>query len=512
MQGGESLKTILLRGDCSFRRLVLVCCGFALVVSSAAAESIDDSVPPLPREFRGVWVATAWNIDWPSKSSLAVIRQQEEVRQLLDRFQSVGLNAVLLQVRSFSDAIYPSTEPWSRSLGVRSGDSPSPAWDPLSFWIREAHVRGLELHAWFNPLRADAGREPVAETHVARRHPDLVVRYGTALWLDPGFDRTIDYVLKEMEFLLQRYDVDGLHLDDYFYPYPKKSADGSLLRFPDERSYREYTEAGGVLPRDEWRRSRTDRLVMLMRARIRRIRPEIRFGIAPFGLPCRRDLPQMRGLDPCTELFTDAAGWCERSWCDYLSPQLYWRVQAPQRGFRELLSFWSKRESERVRMWPGLFTARVNSDPEKWPADEIVRQIQLTRELLQVPGHTHFSARSFLGDELADVLRQTVYRQPAAVPIRFGLEPTGLREPAISLHGTQLRVQAAGPRPRLWVLQTRGTATNWNLQIFPGRHNVLPLATGVAEVAVSGLDERSRQGPIARLRLPQHQDFSGNSN
>lgn len=199
--------------------------------------------PPVPREFRAMWIATVGNIDWPSKSGLPVARQQAELRALLDTAQRWHLNAVILQVRTSCDALYASPlEPWSEYLSGRMGVAPLPAWDPLAFAVTEAHARSLELHAWLNPFRARYSQaiSPVAAQHVSRTKPDLVVQYGKFLWLDPGLAESRDHTLKVVADLVHRYDVDGIHIDDYFYPYPEKTSLGTPVPFPDERSWSAY--------------------------------------------------------------------------------------------------------------------------------------------------------------------------------------------------------------------------------------------------------------------------------
>src|SRR5215207_374898 len=221
-----------------------------LLAASLSGDSA--SIPPPMREFRAVWVATVANIDWPSKRGLAVADQKQELIRILDQCKSVGLNAVIFQVRPMCDALYQSKlEPWSIFLTGTAGKAPEDDFDPLTFAIEESHKRGIELHAWFNPYRAwhkDTKEKPSAD-HIAVQRPDLGKKYGSYLWLDPGEPdvqkRSLDVFLDVVE----RYDVDGIHVDDYFYPYPEKGADGKNLPFPDDESYAKYTQGGGELQR-----------------------------------------------------------------------------------------------------------------------------------------------------------------------------------------------------------------------------------------------------------------------
>jgi len=233
-----------------------------------------------------VWIATVGNIDWPSKPGLPVAQQQAELRGLLDDARKLNLNVVILQVRPGCDALYASRfEPWSEYLSGRMGQAPSPKWDPLQFACDEAHARGLELHAWVNPFRAryQEARSPISADHVSRTHPGWVVNYGSYLWLDPGLPEARDWSLRVITDIVRRYDVDGLHIDDYFYPYPEK--DGAvLIPFPDDASYARYRRDGGRLERDDWRRGNVDGFVERLDAAVHAEKPWVKFGISPFGI------------------------------------------------------------------------------------------------------------------------------------------------------------------------------------------------------------------------------------
>jgi uncharacterized lipoprotein YddW (UPF0748 family) len=267
----------------------------------------DSTLPPIPelsREFRGVWVASVANIDWPSKPGLSSMQQQVEILSLLDRAQQLKLNAVILQVRPAADAIYPSDlEPWSEYLSGSQGNAPEPFYDPLQFWINAAHQRGLELHAWLNPFRArhSSAKSPPAANHVSRRLSSSVRSYGDMLWLDPAEPEALAHSLAVAADITRRYDIDGIHIDDYFYPYPVKinakvGADGTAsepaatIDFPDDGPWNSYRKAGGTLERADWRRSHVNRFVEQLYRTVHQIKPWVRVGISPFGLgqPSRR--------------------------------------------------------------------------------------------------------------------------------------------------------------------------------------------------------------------------------
>ena len=216
--------------------------------------------PPTPREFRAAWVATVANIDWPSKKSLSVEQQKQEIIRIVERAKELKLNALIFQVRAAADALYPSAlEPWSEYLTGEQGKMPDPYYDPLKMWVEESHKRGIELHAWFNPYRArhTSAKSPNAPMHIANTNPEIVKSYGGYLWMDPGEDaaaqRTLDVILD----VVRRYDIDGVHVDDYFYPYPV-NLPGSVppveQDFPDDPSWKRWVDLGGGLSRADWRR------------------------------------------------------------------------------------------------------------------------------------------------------------------------------------------------------------------------------------------------------------------
>ena len=260
------------------------------------------TLPPAPavrREFRGAWLATVANIDWPSKPGLSTDAQKAELLALLDRAQALHLNAVVFQVRPMCDAMYDSPfEPWSEYLCGADNKAPSPYYDPLTFAVDEAHKRGLELHAWFNPYRARAATATSAPSakHVSVANPALVRSYGKEKWLDPAMPAVREYSLKVIFDVVKRYDIDGVHLDDYFYPYAVKNAAGKTVPFPDTNTYAAYKKAGGTLPLDDFRRDAVNTFVRDLYAGVHAIKPGVQVGISPFGIPIPLTSPQIKGI------------------------------------------------------------------------------------------------------------------------------------------------------------------------------------------------------------------------
>ena len=371
-----------------------------------AAEDEGDRGTEAPREFRAAWVATVANIDWPSKPGLATRRQKEELLDLLDDAQEIGLNALIFQIRPHADALYPSElEPWSPYLSGTMGEPPMPAWDPLATAIEEAHARGIELHVWMNPYRAGhpdyKGEYP--ENHVSKTMPDAVHRLGDSgmWWIDPSHPGAKAHTLAVIEDVLTRYDVDGLHFDDYFYPYPSYLKGFPGGEFPDKENYKSYQEGGGELSRDDWRRDQVNTLVREISELVERVKPEVRWGISPFGL-YRPGTPEfIEGFDQYEKLYADVALWLREGWVDYLAPQLYWPIEKPEQSFTELLRWWHEHNPKGKDIYAGLYTSRLLGETPGYRDTEIPLQVRwsrlLTPEGLQ-PGHVHFSMTALQQD------------------------------------------------------------------------------------------------------------------
>ena len=471
--------------------------------------------PPVGREFRGVWVASVRNLDWPSRPGLPPSLAKAELVALLDRAAALGLNAVILQVRPAGDALYASKiEPWSEYLTGRQGMAPVPFWDPLQFAVEQAHAHGLELHAWFNPYRAKdpSAKGPLAASHLARRHPELVRRYGKQLWMDPGEPAVRAQTLRVVMDVVRRYDIDGVHLDDYFYPYPERRSNGST-DFPDERSWKAYRRRGGRLSRDDWRRWNVDTLIEQLHAEIHKAKPWVKFGISPFQL-WRPGYPESvtTGLDAYATLYADSRKWLMDGWVDYLSPQLYRRVDE-DRSYGVLMKWWAAQNPLGRHLWPGLYTSGVRTAPAtEWRRGEIVAQVLATRDQPYADGEVHFSMESLLSDRdsVGSVLRRTVYAEPALVPASPWLSPGPPPAPVTAFRrtaeGDSLVVIPGSPTPVRWWLVQRRTAGGWDAQLVDAASRELALG-GAGEarpslVAVSAIGRAGEASPASALRLP----------
>ena len=462
------------------------------------------SPPPPAREFRGAWLVTVANKDWPSQPGLPVAQQKAELTDLLDRAVQLKLNAIIFQVRPSCDAMYASTlEPWSEYLTGQMGKAPEPLYDPLAFAIEEAHQRGLELHAWFNPFRAlhPQAKSAAAPNHVSRTHPEWICRYGSQLWLDPGEPSVRTYVLNVIMDVVRRYDVDGVQLDDYFYPYPEKDPAGRELDFPDYTNWRKYGLASGMT-RDDWRRANVNAFVQGVYLNIKAAKPRVKFGISPFGIWRPMNPLQIRGMDAYAKLYADSRKWLASGWVDYLSPQLYWPVDPPQQSFPVLLNWWAEQNTRGRHLWPGLSAANVGA---KWGSDEMARQMAATRRQRGVSGEIFYHLRNLTDNAgLANVVRAAC-PQSALVPASPWLDalPPGKPELVViedSRSSLRLQWQLAGNAAARWVFQFR-TNQVWTTEILPAARTNWAFAQPAPElVSISAVDRTENLGAPAAVR------------
>lgn len=490
--------------------------------------------PPPPREFRAAWVATVANIDWPSRKDLTTAQQREEMTRILDTARRIGLNALIVQVRPSCDAIYPSAlEPWSEYLTGESGKAPAPAYDPLAEWVAGAHDRGLELHAWFNPFRARHFRaeRPDHSSHISKTRPELVRSYDNYLWLDPGEPAARAHSLAVILDVVRRYDVDGVHIDDYFYPYPKAGQ-----RFPDEASYARSNSGSAPLSLADWRRDNVNSFVRVLHEEIRKQKPHVRFGISPFGIWRPGFPPGIQGFDAHEGLAADARLWLRKGWLDYAAPQLYWPVAQKPQSYERLLDWWIANNDLRRHIWVGNNTSRIlplTPKPGDEPADgkqrpswepaEVLQQIEITRSRNLgdggASGNIHFSMVALVENRrgIADALRQGPYATPALVPAAPWLAgetpepqpPLGVRaESKGPERGVELFLPGSVPSGALaagWVIWSRSGQT-WSMSPTPARGTRIILNAGSPlpdAVAVSAIDRFGRVSvPVVLARQP----------
>lgn len=370
-------------------------------------------------EFRGVWMATVDNIDWPPRGEVNVDSQKTDFIRQLDLHKANGMNAVMVQMRPASDAFYPSPyEPWSQWLTGRQGQPPAPFYDPLQFTITEAHKRGFEYHAWCNPYRANfsVGKASIAVAHITKLHPEWFLQYGSTLYFDPGNKEGQQWVVEVIRDMVSRYDVDAIHMDDYFYPYRIAGKE-----FPDTASYRKY---GNGRNKEDWRRSNVDSIILHLSKAIKKEKPWVKFGISPFGVWRNKSKdpegsPTQAGQTNYDDLYADILLWAKQGWIDYITPQLYWEMGHPKVAFETLVNWWSKHAYGRhLYIGQGIYRAFEKSSVAWHEKTQLPRQIQLLRKYPTVQGSVFFSSKTFAGNPNGwnDSLRNHYYRQPALIP------------------------------------------------------------------------------------------------
>jgi len=451
-----------------------------------------------PREFRGVWVASVDNIDWPSKPALPAEVQRAEIDAILNLTQRLELNAVFLQVRPTADALYPSAiEPWSAFLTGRQGQAPRPAYDPLAYWIEQAHARGIDLHAWVNPFRARHPKSigPDDASHVANMFPRLVRKHGEFLWMDPGAAQAREITMRVIDDMLTRYALDGIHMDDYFYPYPKAGEP-----FPDAAIYETYKRNGGTLSLEDWRRDNINRVVREVNALVQRRRPGALFTISPFGIWRPEHPPGIKGFDAFNGLYADSRRWLAEGWCDALIPQLYWPIASPGQPFEPLMNWWIEQNRAGRHLWPGLYLTRImpaSDGPDAgWKPDEIINQIRLVQNNPATTGFTLFSMVGMLQNRrsITDLLASGPLATPAIVPESPWLNAPRPQSPTalITRDGIDLRFEitpGSGAPTRRYVVQTEDAPT-W-------RGWVLPAGTGTLRTSLTPLTRPSAGTPVS---------------
>ena len=473
---------------------------FATGTNSAGTNSISRAdIPPLPdREFRGAWIAVVSNIDWPSKPGLSTEEQKRELRSLIQTAADLRLNAILFQVRPACDAVYRSTiEPWSEFLNGETGKAPVGYFDPLHFAIQEAHARGIELHAWFNPYRAGWVGKSVSSKHIRRTQPHLVRAYGGYYWLDPGDAAVQNHTTKVILDVVRRYDIDGVHLDDYFYPYP----DAKAGDFPDQASWNRYRTAGGKLERADWRRENVNKLVRRLQAEIAKEKAWVTFGISPFGIWRPGFPPQIKGLDAYEGIYADARLWLVKGWVDYMSPQLYWPISAREQSYPVLLKWWQQQSSAGRPVWPGGALSNVAI----WGVEEIINQIKLTREAPQ-PGYVHWSLSKLAESTKLKSEIRSLYHEPALVPRNTGdagpvVKPTVTAERKVGGHHMVRWSVPRGQPVSKWVVQIK-RGEKWETLFFPeGVRAEMVSTKNVSVIAVTAVSRFRNLSPTALVTL-----------
>lgn len=436
---------------------------------------------PLKREFRGVWIASVANIDWPSRPSLSSEIQREEFRTILNHHKKNGINAVVVQVRPSADAFYRSElEPWSEWLTGIKGENPDPEYDPLTFMVEEAHERGMEFHAWLNPYRAifDAKKFYEDSSHIpldslnnsienfsnsdfstgpdlfskeayynllnllavdtsllVYKHPDWFLQYGNKIYFDPGIPEVQDHIASVVEDIVRRYDVDAIHMDDYFYPYKIAG-----VEFPDSLSFKKYGSTYTQDLKEYWRRENVNAIVKKLNSTIKSTKPYVKFGISPFGVWRNASVDPAgsatrAGLTNYDDLYADVLKWQREKWIDYVIPQIYWHRGFDLADYEVLAKWWNENHyGTQIYIGHALYKANGDSNIEAWRNPrEIPEQIELNRSLPNIQGSCFFSSKSLISNPIgiSDILKEKYFQYPTLIPEMSWISTTTPSKPKI---------------------------------------------------------------------------------
>lgn len=459
------------------------------------------NMPKVDREFRAVWVATVDNIDFPTKKALPIDQQKAELIAILDLAKKLRLNAVIFQVRPMTDALYKSDiEPWSEFLTGQMGKAQ--AFDPLEFLVAEAHKRGILVHAWFNPYRAyHPSAKTISEKHISKTQPSIVRQYGKSMWLDPTDPKSREYSLSVITDVVRRYDIDGVHFDDYFYPYAENDAAGKKIDFPDDKNWNDvlssFTGGGGMTPpkRDDWRRASVNSFIEKVGREIKRIRPDIVYGVSPFGI--WQPVPEkgITGFNSYAELYADSRKWLRDGTVDYLAPQLYWETARKAQSFPVLLDWWKEQNVRHSHIWPGLAAYRIGSTAT-FTADEIASQIEYARRSNETSGAIFFSEKSLRNNMggIQEVLRDKAYRSDAVIPQFEWIRVEQILPPTVTLKRNKQYVTArwreTGKRRAFWFVVYAKDKDGWSHSVLPASETSIALTANrkIEKIVVTSVD------------------------
>lgn len=451
-------------------------------VSAQTYRPVRTTVPTPAAEFRAAWSACVYNIDWPSRTGLSPSAQRAELTRMLDTMAQLRMNALIFQVRAQADAMYQSRyEPWSQWLSGTMGRDPG--YDPLAFCIREAQRRGIEVHAWFNPFRALPNKKmAVTSNHVTVTQPELIREFKNYKWMDISQAASRQRALSVILDVVRRYDIDGVHIDDYFYPYPDLDSQRRPKQiFPD-----------GKTPAQ--RRVYVDSFVQQMYDMVKKTKPWVRVGISPFGI-WRPGTPAgtTASIDAYEHLSADSRKWLSQGWCDYMMPQLYWRIEGPQ-SFTKLLSWWRQQGARPV--WPGIATSRIKSSEDRGrTAGEMVNQIGATRQLGRgARGHAHWSVKALLENRggIVQALQKHLYQEAALVPAMPWLSQTVPTTPQLQAGATRSGVRAqwkSCPDAAKYVVQALYDGQRWiTAAVVPRQQLHIDFTAKPKAIAVRSVD------------------------
>ena len=462
--------------------------------------------PNVEREFRAAWIATVDNIDFPSRKNLSIDEQKAELLADLDLAKKLRLNAVVFQVRPMADALYKSgIEPWSEFLTGQMGKPQ--AFDPLEFIVGEAHKRGILVHAWFNPYRAyHPAAKTVSANHISKTHPEMVRQYGRYLWLDPSDKEVQEYSLKVVLDVVKRYDIDGVHFDDYFYPYAENDAAGNKIDFPDDKNWEAYLKTGTpkqeLLSRDDWRRANVNAFIESVGREIKKIKPDVLYGISPFGIWQPMPDKGITGFNSYAELYADSRKWLRDGTVDYLTPQLYWETARKGQSFPVLLDWWKSQNVKNRYIWPGVAAYRIGSTPT-FTAQEIADQVATARKSPLTSGEVYFSFKSLMNDKggIQKTLQSSVYQRDAVMPQINWIKMSAIKSPKVEITRDAKYVRAKwteqGSRKAFWFIVYAQDKNGWSYSVLPASEKSIALSADrkIEKIVVTSVDRLGNESP-----------------
>ena len=396
----------------NLRKLILL---LALFLATGVGAQIQQQSPYPKREFRGAWIQ-AVNGQF---RGIPTEKLKQTLIDQLNSLQGAGINAIIFQVRPEADALYASQlEPWSRFLTGVQGQAPSPYWDPMQFMIDECHKRGMEFHAWINPYRVKTSlKSELAANHLYNIHPEWFVTYNNQLYFDPALPESRRHICMVVADIVSRYDVDAIHMDDYFYPYPAKGVD-----FPDDASFARY--GGGFTNRADWRRSNVNILIQKIHETIRGLKPWVKFGISPFGIYRNEKNDPLgsktNGLQNYDDLYADVLLWARNGWVDYNIPQIYWQIGHPAADYETLVKWWAKNTENRpLFIGQSVMNTVQNADPKNPSINQLPRKMALERAYQTIGGSCQWYAAAVVENagKYRDALVQEYHKYPALIPV-----------------------------------------------------------------------------------------------
>lgn len=478
-----------------------------LLASAVFAQKL----PKVPREFRAAWIATVDNIDFPTKKGLNEEQQRQELIDAVKLAKELRLNALIFQVRPMTDAVYRSEfEPWSEFLTGEMGKPQN--FDPLEFLVAEAHKNGILVHAWFNPYRSyHPSAKTMSDKHISKTHPEMVRQYGRYMWLDPTDAEAQKHSLKVITDVVRRYDIDGIHFDDYFYPYAEKDAAGNKIDFPDDKNWNEYLRTAAnfnsnsklkriPLKRDDWRRSQVNNFIEAVGRESKKIKPHIVYGISPFGIWQPMPEKNIQGFNSYAELYADSKKWLQDGTVDYLAPQLYWETARQGQSFPILLDWWKSQNTKHRHIWPGIASYRIGSTPT-FNADEIASQLNLTRKDELTLGGIHFSFKSLRRNmgRIQAKLRDDVYKQDAVTPTFPWIKTAKPSSPKVTVAKSGEFVKASwnSDPSAFWFVVYAKDKSGWSTSVLPlsERSIALTVDRGLRQIAVTSIDRLGNESP-----------------